>query len=282
MQNPDEQKRRDDLRKLLFDLSKEQGALRDRKLRSSYFLKLEQIYYEPESNEYWRHFYSDILSTLTQIDSDDFDGSLDVLAQNMQVLKDGYQAVNRDDDVIIDIGKSIIKLYDHTNLEIARINYTKTLNNIVKSDVAKTKMLTSSLQTQIRDAEQKNEKNEIEFSNATKKYNEEIEMNQKKMQNEYITILGIFASIVLSFTGGLAFSSSVLNNISSVSIYRLSFIAFVIGLVFFDLIWVLLDFIRDINGKVIRKKWLFIAVNIIMILGMLADCLAYKNHWFLG
>lgn len=282
MQNPDEQKRRDDLRKLLFDLSKEQGALRDRKLRSSYFLKLEQIYYEPESNEYWRHFYSDILSTLTQIDSDDFDGSLDVLAQNMQVLKDGYQAVNRDDDVIIDIGKSIIKLYDHTNLEIARINYTKTLNNTVKSDVAKTKMLTSSLQTQIRDAEQKNEKNEIEFSNATKKYNEEIEMNQKKMQNEYITILGIFASIVLSFTGGLAFSSSVLNNISSVSIYRLSFIAFVIGLVFFDLIWVLLDFIRDINGKVIRKKWLFIVVNIIMILGMLADCLAYKNHWFLG
>lgn len=76
MQDPDEQKRRDDLRKLLFDLSKEQGALRDRKLRSSYFLKLEQIYYEPESNEYWRHFYSDILSTLTQIDSDDFGGSL--------------------------------------------------------------------------------------------------------------------------------------------------------------------------------------------------------------
>lgn len=282
MQNPDEQKRRDDLRKLLFDLSKEQGALRDRKLRSSYFLKLEQIYYEPESNEYWRHFYSDILSTLTQIDSDDFDGSLDVLAQNMQVLKDGYQAVNYDEDVIIDIGKSIIKLYDHTNLEIARINYTKTLNNTVKSDVAQAKMLTSGLQAQIKDAEQKNEKNEIEFRNATKKYNEEIEMNQKKMQNEYITILGIFASIVLSFTGGLAFSSSVLNNISSVSIYRLSFIAFVIGLVFFDLIWVLLDFIRDINGKVIRKKWLFIAVNIIMILGMLADCLAYKNHWFLG
>lgn len=283
MQDPDEQKRRDDLRKLLFDLSKEQGALRDRKLRSSYFLKLEQIYYEPESNEYWRHFYSDILSTLTQIDSDDFGGSLDVLAQNMQVLKDGYQAVNHDDDdVIIDIGKSIIKLYDHTNLEIARINYTKTLNNTVKSDVAKTKMLTSSLQTQIIDAEQKNENNEIEFRNATKKYNEEIEMNQKKMQNEYITILGIFASIVLSFTGGLAFSSSVLNNISSVSIYRLSFIAFVIGLVFFDLIWVLLDFIRDINGKVIRKKWLFIVVNIIMILGMFADCLAYKGHWFLG
>jgi len=41
-------------------------------------------------------------------------------------------------------------------------------------------------------------------------------------------------------------------------------ISFIIGLVFFNLIWVLIDFVRDINGKTIRKKWLFVVVNIIM------------------
>ena len=114
----------------------------------------------------------------------------------------------------------------------------------------------------------------------TDKANKRIEDSQKQMQNEYVTILGIFAAIVLAFTGGMTFSSSVLNNISKASVYRLSLISFIIGMIFFDLIWVLIDFIRDINGKSIRKKWLFVFVNIVMIGGIVCSCLAYKYNWF--
>ena len=39
-------------------------------------------------------------------------------------------------------------------------------------------------------------------------------------QREYIAILGIFAAVVLAFTGGIAFSTSVLNNVAKASIYR--------------------------------------------------------------
>ena len=78
----------------------------------------------------------------------------------------------------------------------------------------------------------------------------------------------------------VTFSSSVLNNISKASVYRLSLISFIIGLVFFNLIWVLIDFVRDINGKTIRKKWLFVVVNIIMVGGIICSCLAYKYKWF--
>ena len=141
MRNPDEQERRDKLINLLFELSQSQDIFREKKKRSGIFLELEQIYYIQGSDEYFRHFYSDILSTLTQIDSDDNQGSLDVLAVNMQAIKDGYQAVNYDGSKLIDISKSIIKLYDHTNLEVARINYTKQLNNVTKSDLASTKEL---------------------------------------------------------------------------------------------------------------------------------------------
>jgi len=280
MRNPDEQERRDKLIELLFELSKAQDIFRDNKKRSDIFLKLEEIYYIPGSDEYFRHFYSDILSTLTQIDSDDNEGSLDVLAVNMQAIKDGYQAKNYDGDKLIDISKSIIKLFDHTNLEVARINYTKQLNNATKSDLASTKELLKEQREKFDNTKSETETIRNKLREETEKANKKNEDNQKQMQNEYVTILGIFAAIVLAFTGGMTFSSSVLNNISKASVYRLSLISFIIGLVFFNLIWVLIDFVRDINGKTIRKKWLFVAVNIIMVGGIICSCLAYKYKWF--
>ena len=280
MRNPDEQERRDKLIELLFELSKAQDIFREGKKRIDIFLKLEEIYYIPGSDEYFRHFYSDILSTLTQIDSDDNEGSLDVLAVNMQAIKDGYQAVNYDGDKLIDISKSIIKLFDHTNLEVARINYTKQLNNATKSDLASTKELLEKQREEFDNTKSETETIRNTLREETEKANKKIEDNQKQMQNEYVTILGIFATIVLAFTGGMTFSSSVLNNISKASVYRLSLISFIIGLVFFNLIWVLIDFVRDINGKTIRKKWLFVVVNIIMVGGIICSCLAYKYKWF--
>jgi hypothetical protein len=280
MRNPDEQERRDKLIELLFELSKAQDIFREGKKRIDIFLKLEEIYYIPGSDEYFRHFYSDILSTLTQIDSDDNEGSLDVLAVNMQAIKDGYQAVNYDGDKLIDISKSIIKLFDHTNLEVARINYTKQLNNATKSDLASTKELLQKQREEFDNTKSETETIRNTLREETEKANKKIEDNQKQMQNEYVTILGIFAAIVLAFTGGMTFSSSVLNNISKASVYRLSLISFIIGLVFFNLIWVLIDFVRDINGKTIRKKWLFVVVNIIMVGGIICSCLAYKYKWF--
>lgn len=280
MRNPDEQERRDKLIELLFELSKAQDIFREKKKRSDIFLELEEIYYIPGSDEYFRHFYSDILSTLTQIDSDDNEGSLDVLAVNMQAIKDGYQAVNYDGDKLIDISKSIIKLFDHTNLEVARINYTKQLNNATKSDLASTKELLKKQREEFDNTKSETETIRNTLREETEKANKKIEDNQKQMQNEYVTILGIFAAIVLAFTGGMTFSSSVLNNISKASVYRLSLISFIIGLVFFNLIWVLIDFVRDINGKTIRKKWLFVVVNIIMVGGIICSCFAYKYKWF--
>lgn len=57
--------------------------------------------------------------------------------------------------------------------------------------------------------------------------------------------------------------------------------AFIIGLVFFNLIWVLIDFIRDVNGKVIRKKWIWMLVNLILIGGIIGVCFSYRYGWFL-
>ena len=99
------------------------------------------------------------------------------------------------------------------------------------------------------------------------------------MQSEYITILGIFASIVLAFTGGMTFSTSVLENISSSSIYRIIVISLILGLILFNVIWLLIDFLRDINGKTIRKWWIILLLNFLIIAGIAFMYFAYKGQW---
>ncbi|MCI8598839.1 MAG: DUF1275 domain-containing protein [Lachnospiraceae bacterium] len=276
-----EQEKRDSLNDVLIELSKSQDILKEPKDRASFFVRLESIYYNYEK-ENFRHYYSDIFSTLTLIDGDASIGSLDILAQNIQTIKNGYIPKNCDENgEIINISKEIVKLYDHTNLDIARINYTKTMTNETLSELAKNRLLVVELEQKVKVSEESLNSLSNKTIDDVKYLSNQFQIKQEDMQKEYITILGIFASIVLAFTGGIVFSSSVLENIHKSSIYRISIIAFIIGLVFFNLIWLLMDFIRDINGKVIRKKWLWLMVNLILIGGIIGTCFSYKYGWFI-
>lgn len=143
-----EQEKRDALTQILIELSKSQDILKEPQDRSTYFKRLEWVYYKKGQN--FRHYYSDIFSTLTLIDGDSSIGSLDVLAQNIQTIKDEYVAINKDENgTVLDISKEILKLYDHTNLDIARINYTKTMTNETMSELAKNKLLVSELEKKV-------------------------------------------------------------------------------------------------------------------------------------
>lgn len=274
-----EQEKRDLLQEILIELSKSQDVLKDSKVRSDYFLRLESIYFNSNS-ENFRHYYSDIFACLTAIEGDSSDGDLDILAQNMQIIKAGYIPKNKDEhNELIDISKEIIKLYDHTNLDISRINYTKRMSKTTLSELVKTQRIINDLQSQLKEAE-KERTNAIKHLNVeSQKLKDEVREGQKKMQNEYITILGIFAAIVLAFTGGMSFSSSVLENVHKASAYRLIAISFILGLILFNLIWLLIDFLRDINGKSIRKWWLVLVANVLLIAGLIFSFVSYNNHW---
>ena len=281
MQILNEQEKRDSLRQLLMDLSKSQDVLKDRKDRRDYYLRLEAIYYNTDSDNY-RHFYSDIFACLSLIDADDSLGNLDILAQNMEAIKEGYIPINRDEahnNELIDIRKEIIKLYDHTNLDISRINYTKRMAGETQSELARAKVLIEDLKNKLAESDVARAEAVNHLNTESSKLKEEVRDGQKKMQNEYITILGIFAAIVLAFTGGMTFSSSVLENIDKSSIYRMITIVLILGLVLSNLIWLLIDFLRDINGKSIRKWWLIAVTDVVLLLGLLLTFLSYKNHW---
>lgn len=112
--------------------------------------------------------------------------------------------------------------------------------------------------------------------------NKENEKMLKESEKQYITILGIFAAIVLAFTGGIAFSTSVLSNIDKASIYRLVFVTALLGFILFNTICVMFEFVREINSKSlglsfknIFKKPLWSIPNIVFIAIMIISTCAY-------
>lgn len=179
-----DQEKRENLTELLIELSKSQEILATPRDRAGYFRKLEEIYYNCDKDNF-RHYYSEIFSTLSVINGDSTIGSLDILAQNIQTIKDGYAPKNYDEKgQLIDISKEILKLYDHTNLDIARINYTTTMVGETKSELAKTKVLVENLEEKIKDAEDRLKSVSEQNIERVTKMSEDIKNSQKDMQKD--------------------------------------------------------------------------------------------------
>ena len=85
--------------------------------------------------------------------------------------------------------------------------------------------------------------------------------------------MGIFASIVVAFVGGLTFSNSILRYISNISIFRLVLVIDLLGVVLITTIYLLLQFIMHINEIYFfgfNIKWLYIVTAVIAFLDVVA------------
>lgn len=249
--NYDEAKRQE-LISLLRELAKAQDLLEEDKSRAELLGKLKKVYEDPNSDSLHRHYYSDIFGVISQIDMGVVEGETETLSQNMEILKSFCEAECSERRVSEDFLKSIRKLYDHINLDVARLTY-------FTQNMGKTKSELSNIETKI-----------AQMDKSQEKISEDIE-ETRSMGKNYITILGIFASIVLAFTGGLAFSTSVLENINAISPIRLT--AVVIGLAFIliNTVYILTRFIQEINktrGEKIKTPNFVWAVNGILIVAM--------------
>ena len=238
MRTENHDEKREHLKDILIELSSSQKILEDEDAIAGSITKLEYLYYGEKQN--YRHYYSDIFAAISTID-DEEDKDLDILGQNMERIHSKYIPNDKD------ISEELNKLYDHINLEISRINYFK------KSEI-KTEGKLQNLTYAVDDAKDKLE----QMEDAAEKMND--------MQKQYVTILGIFASIVLSFTGGIAFSTSVLQNIEKASIYRISLIVFVLAFSLTNILYILTRFVREISKKkdeIIKYPRYMIVLNVI-------------------
>lgn len=125
------------------------------------------------------------------------------------------------------------------------------------------------------------------YGEAKEEVERELYQKSKDMEKEYVAIFGIFASIVLTFTAGIAFSTSVLENIHNGSPYRVTLACLLIGLVLFNILYCLYHFIERIIRKperspqrpeksFVRTHTIFITVNIVLLV------LIGGTVWFWG
>lgn len=122
----------------------------------------------------------------------------------------------------------LTKLSDHINLEVARYNYY------------------SVNEQKVKDLEVKNQGLQVELQQASEKL-ERAAKSAGEMQTQYVTILGIFAAVILAFVGSFTFSTGLLDHVGETNIYCLVIIGAVIGLIFYNLMCILLGFLREVN-----------------------------------
>ena len=159
-----------------------------------------------------RLLYSEISSVFVDMDEQRRAG----ISQNLEIF---LSYVLENSDTIIGDAKEIcIKIYDHGQLNLMQTNNAKAIT-------------------------------ERTLAEAIDESRRDLYREVREIQKEYITILGIFAAIILAFVGSFTFSTSVLNNVATADVYTLLVISLVIGLVFVILVTVLIDFLREINNK---------------------------------
>ena len=201
-------------------------------------------------NKDFRHSYSDVTMYLFNITEADY-SKLEAMVSRIKVI---LEEINNKG-----IRGRIFKLYDHLNLELVRLKY---------------------LLPKIQDTNAKIQEAGNKVNYLTRQTNN-IKKNAEDMQKNYITILGIFASIVLAFVSSLAFSTSVLQNIDKASIYRLVTVVSLIAIFIVNILNFLFSFImrihygRDDESSKFKPLNLF---NIIMPLIILLTAVA----WYFG
>ena len=260
----EEEEHREAFRKFLYDLARpEKDLLATKADRLAVYKKLEKIYGRMSDGNVFRHYYSDIFSVLSTIKNNPEKGNIEIVGLNLDRIKQGYNPEISHNDV----SKYINKLYDHVSLEMARLLYSDSID------------WRGAGEERVRAAEEKIDSIEKTAEDLVAKIQDQ-KSSIEKQQRDYIAILGIFAAIVLAFTGGIAFSTSVLNNINCVSPYRLIIIVLVIGLVLINTLYCLFYYIDRLairaNSKTIKP---IIIANVLLLGLLMATVIAWRFGW---
>ena len=253
------------LAEIISILSSDQEILSDDNVVLQIIDKLKQVYTVDQTGKSaYRHEYSRIFGKMKEL-KDSNPNCLEILGQNIGSV---YEKIQKDPDINEEFFKCCLKLYDHINLEIARMNYVDNITREIQNS-------TSKLNQNIKEIKDTSDSitNEIE---DTKQEAKKLRSKLDKAQQETITILGIFSAVVLAFMGGMSFSSSVLESMYLSNVYKVSFICLLIGLVLVNLIYVLFTFIMHIN-KDRPFKWnrVIIVLDLILIGFMVVDLVAW-------
>lgn len=220
--------------------------------------RLESIYRVDKEGNFFRHSYALITKKLFEaakehVAKEKKEGPSAVVEAMRYIsgtLVDLFYAVIDYINKSVDRGLSsqIYKLIDHISLESERSDILSELSNkIIENQASRLKHLEASLEN--------SESNLKDLQDKISGY-----------QKNSITILGIFAGVVLAFNSGVQFSIAGLNASDHSSVLAVAFIVSIVGLFVFNALFTMFTFIfRIIRGRfdpfVLMSRRTFFAIN---------------------
>ncbi len=234
---------------------------------------LDQIY-----SSGYRHGYAGILDIISDIDKKHSEASsieddaqeidkLSILTTNLDNLKEHVRTDERtyNDNTFY----GIVKLSDHVKLEIHR------LRDIQEQDRQKQQM-TGTIQNLLTRSEELTA--EIEVA----------QKNSEKIQMHMVAILGIFAAIVMAFSGGMNILSGAISVPGDSNIYNVVFTVLLCGIILFNIFAFLmasiLSIVQSDNREIGNQKdgilvgianpKLVICFNAVMVILLAIDAIA--------
>lgn len=187
--------------------------------------KLCVIYKDPE----FRHSYAIISSCMEGYNPDQLD-SLPVYLDRVIV----FAETQGDSEEVRRVTKSVRKLLDHIELECVRLNRMSQVKHY--ADEAK----------RIQAAAMK-------LNQSTKEAGKRLDERVDGFHEQSITILGIFSAVVVGFMSGLSMFTSGFNKLTEIDLYVVCFYSVLVGIIVFDILFMLIFFIAKISGHSIAR-----------------------------
>lgn len=145
---------------------------------------------------------------------------------NIYLLTDWVGVIDKDNEIKLKYARDILNICDCCNFAISE--QKNALNNVAK------------VSNIITDEIYQNIDNKISTSRS------EINKELKLLEREYVTVLGILATIIVTFVTSMAFSTSILENLHRASIFRITFVSSILGLILLAILYLQFDFIYHI------------------------------------
>lgn len=243
MVEKEEQKRRKLFQEVLKEMASSQEVFKNPTKLEKVYNELCRVYKGNSDTIDFRHYYSYIFSTLCMLKNQGV--QLEIINQN---LNEVYKYCKKKENE--EFCDKIKKLVDHTNLEVARINYIDIIENRLNITDESFSLTVNDINEQIECAAQK------------------LDDTKKKINNSYsdfIAILGIFAGIVLVFFGGTSIFGNIIANIQKTETVKAVMMCAITGVVVFDIIFMFIYYIAKLldrniaaSGEYIWWKPIFI------------------------
>lgn len=208
-------KKRDVLIEILFEMSNMYLEDNSEEIER-YASRMSSVY----SDEY-RQLYSELFPILMAISDGDAD-SLQPLTTNLVSLYRYVGSSKKWAEVDPELFGHLLKLSDHVNLEMQRM--------VDRSDYedrfGEYEMRFNELYDELSELYKSSSESERKLKKAVRKI--------KNLQLEVVSILAIFAAIVVAFSGGMSILGSALTGMGQVELQDLAFVVILCGIVLFN------------------------------------------------